>query len=125
MRALYKRLAHHGVKPWLDAEDLLPGQNWEREIQKAILSSNAVLVCLSASSLTKEGFMQREIRMALDIADEKPEGTISIIPARLEDCKLPECLMKWHCVDLFEGDGYARLLSSLRSGATAKPKMNA
>ncbi len=51
--------------------------------------------------------------MALDVADEKPEGMIFIVPARLEACKLPTRLQKWQYVDLFTPTGYRRLLDAL------------
>lgn len=43
-----------------------------------------------------------------------PEGTIFPIPARLEDCSVPEKLSDWHWVDLFEDNGYIKLLSVLK-----------
>lgn len=38
MRALYARLTNDGVdrSAWLDKEKLLPGQDWELEIRKAV-----------------------------------------------------------------------------------------
>jgi hypothetical protein len=39
--------------------------------------------------VTKTGFVQKEIKIAPDAADEQPEGRIYIIPVRLEDCDVP------------------------------------
>ena len=36
MRGLYARLTQDGVDAWLDKEKLLPGQDWELEIRKAV-----------------------------------------------------------------------------------------
>jgi len=36
VRALYTRLTKDGVDAWLDKEKLLPGQDWELEIRKAV-----------------------------------------------------------------------------------------
>ena len=47
VRELYRTLKRRGVQPWLDAENLIPGQNWEVEIPKALLSSDAIIICLS------------------------------------------------------------------------------
>jgi len=91
----------------------LPGQNWETKIQGAIKESHLVIVCLSNKSVTKEGFVQKELKTAIDIADEKPEGTIFMIPARLEDCEVPNSLLKYQWVDLFSDDGDERLKSAL------------
>ncbi|MBK8782858.1 MAG: toll/interleukin-1 receptor domain-containing protein [Anaerolineales bacterium] len=36
VRGLYTRLTKDGVDAWLDKEKLLPGQDWELEIRKAV-----------------------------------------------------------------------------------------
>jgi hypothetical protein len=68
--------------------------------------------------VTKEGYVQKEIRKVLDIALEKPEETIFIIPLRLDDCELPRRLRTWQYVDYFPAEqqnrAYQRLLQSLR-----------
>ena len=74
-------------------------------------------VCLSSQSVRKEGFLQKEIKFALDVADEKPEGTIFIIPVKLDECQLPGRLRHWQWVNYFEEDGYSRILRALRSRA--------
>jgi len=117
IRDLHRRLTSDGVDAWLDEICLLPGQDWDLEIQRAIRRSQVVLVCLSASSLTKEGYVQREIKRALDLAEEKPEGTIFVIPVRLEAVTVPDRLRQWQWVNLFDPDGYDRLLSSCACGA--------
>lgn len=92
VRGLYHRLRADGFEPWLDEEDLLPGQKWQREIPKAVRASDVVIVCLSNTALTKAGYVQEEIKFALDIADQQPEEAIFLIPVRLEACDVPERL---------------------------------
>jgi DNA-binding response OmpR family regulator len=127
VRKLFTRLRRDRFDPWLDEKKLLPGQNWQLEIEKAVRECDCVVVCLSDHSITKEGFVQKEIRVALDLAEEKPEGTIFIIPVRLEPCAVPERLRLWQWVDLFENHGYAGLLGSLRlrsKGIAPHPKVH-
>lgn len=119
VRKLYRRLQSDGVDPWLDEENLLPGQKWQLEIPKAVRSSDAVLVCLSQNSVTKSGYVQKEIKFALDAADERPEDKIFLIPIRLEECEVPERLVPFQWVNLFGEDGYERLLRSLRQLANS------
>ena len=119
VRDLYKRLTTEGLDAWLDKERLLPGQDWQVEIPRAVRDADVVVVCLSNKSITKEGYVQKEIRFALDIAEEKPEGTIFLIPARLEDCPVPERLSRWQWVDLYEEHGFLQLLRSLKLRASA------
>lgn len=115
---LYKRLCDDGFMPWLDVEDLLPGQDWEQAIARAVRGSDVVAVCLSQNSVNKRGYVQKEIRFALDVADEQPEDTIFIIPLKLEECDVPARLKRWQWVNLFEDRGYERLLKALRHRAT-------
>lgn len=114
VRSLYRRLLADGASPWLDEEKLVPGQDWELEISRAIRQSDVTVVCLSRSSVEKRGFVQREIRVAMRTAEEMPRGSIFVIPARLEPCDVPEELRHLHWVDLFDPKGYSLLLRALR-----------
>src|SRR6185295_7997083 len=114
VRDLYSKLTGDGVKCWFDEEDLLPGQDWDYEITRAIRRSKFVLACLSNSSVTKSGYVQKELKKALDVADEQPESVAYIIPVRLEDCEVTQRLERWHWVDLYRENGYPRLLRTLR-----------
>ncbi len=116
VRGLYTRLTKDGVDAWLDKAKLLPGQDWELEIRKAVREADVVVVCLS-KQFNQAGFRQKEVKLALDTAMEKPEGEIFIIPARLEECDTLESLKKWHWVDLFEEDGHEMLMRALRTRA--------
>lgn len=105
VRDLYQRILAEGwIDPWLDEEKLLPGQDWDLEIEKAVEAADVVIVCLSNRSVTKEGYIQRELRFAIDIALQKPEGTIFIIPLKLEDCEPPRKLRTWQYVEYFPSD---------------------
>lgn len=119
VRTLYRKLLQFGFNPWLDEEKLLPGHDWNAEITRAIRAAHVVLVCLSQRS-EKRGYVQKEIARALDVADEQPEGTIFLIPVRLEDCHVPDRLRRWQWVNLFEDNGFDRLQAALESrlGAT-------
>jgi hypothetical protein len=92
----------------------LPGQRWEREILKAIRATEVVLICLSQDSINTEGYVQREIKLALDAADEKPEDTVYLIPVKLEECELPISLQQWHAVNLYKEGGYESLKRALQ-----------
>lgn len=114
VRELYQRLENDGFKPWLDEEDLIPGQEWQKEIPKAIHNSDVAIVCLSNNSISKSGYVQKEIKFALDVADEKAEGTIFLIPLKLEECTVPERLGNWQWVNYFEEKGYEKLVKALQ-----------
>lgn len=124
VRELYQKLNAEGwIDVWLDEEKLLPGQDWEYEIEKALDNSDAVFVTLSTGSVSKEGYVQRELRFVLDIALEKPEGTIFVLPLRLDDCERPRKLRNIHGVDYFPPErrewAYAQMRRSLELRANA------
>lgn len=121
-RELYQHLFGEGwIDPWLDEEKLTPGMTGDMEIEKAVEASDAVIVCLSSKSVSKEGYIQRELKFVLDIAFEKPEGAIFVIPLRLDECQVPRRLRTWQYVDYFPlnkaGIAYSKLLASLEARA--------
>jgi len=116
VRELYVRLTGDRVSCWYDQDILLPGQNWRIEVSRAIRRCRFFLVCLSSQSVTGAGYRHAELRHAIDVASEQPEGSVFLVPIRLEPCQIPEQLSHLHAVDLFAPAGYHRLLKVLRQG---------
>ena len=119
VRELYEKLLAEGwIDPWLDQEKILPGQDWDLEIEKAVETSDLILVCLSNQSVSKEGYLQKELRMVLDVTMNMPEGAIFLIPLKLEACEAPRRIRTWQWVDYFPASArpsaYTRLLASLK-----------
>jgi hypothetical protein len=128
VREVYHRLQSiDGFEPWLDEEDLLPGQDWTREIPRALQTSDFILVFFSRLSVAKHGYVQREMKLALDALQELPEGTIHTIPVRLDDCELPASFQHYHYANLFAPNGFAHIVRAIRaeiaqrSGPTPPP----
>lgn len=118
VRELYDRLVSLGIDVWLDERKILPGQRWDREIRHAIKEAHVVIVCLSHRSIVRKGYMQSELRNVLEIGQQYPEDTVFIIPARLDDCVVPEDLSHLQWVNIYDNHGYERLIESLRLRAT-------
>lgn len=117
---LYHRIVKDGINAWLDTEKLQPGQDWEYEIRKAIVGSDIVIVCLSRAFNKQHGYRHEELRIALEKALVLDNDDIFIIPARLEECEMPESLRHLHRVDLFEDDGYKKLIRALKKYVSTK-----
>jgi len=113
-RDLYRQLIDDGFDAWLDEVNILPGQEWELEIKKAIRESHAFLVLLTNEAVTKTGYIHKEIVQALDYAQKQPEGAIFIIPVKLQDVFIPERLNHLQWVNFFDVGGYEKLLRALR-----------
>ncbi len=114
VKRLYEDLKQAGFNPWLDEVDILPGHDWDFEIKRAMKSTNFTLICLSKFSVRKRGYLNKEIKWALDRQDEMPEGDIFLIPVKLEECDLPYRLEKIQAVDLFMPDGFEKLVNALK-----------
>ncbi|MHC5763894.1 hypothetical protein, partial [Nostoc sp.] len=76
------------------------------------------LACISNRSLTKRGTVHSEIKQALEVYREFPEGSIYFIPAFLEEIipenneRLPEEVQDVHWVKLYEKDGFEKLIQA-------------
>ena len=108
-----RQLSDQGYATWLDEQNLLPGQNWDMEIKKAIKKADVVLILLSTSSKGKRGYFQKEIKLALDVLQEVPDDEIFLIPAMLEKCDLPDRLQSRQAVRLYESGGFELLVRAL------------
>lgn len=84
-KRLYDDLQKAGVKPFLDYYNIMPGQKWENVILKAIRESQYFLVLLSSNSITQRGFVQKELKVALDILEEFPPEQTFILPVRIDN----------------------------------------
>jgi len=89
------------LKVWFDQESLLPGQDWEAEIKKAVQGADFVALLLSKNSASKRGFFQKEMRISLSVAETIPCGHIHLLPIRLDECQVPTQLKSFHYVDFF------------------------
>lgn len=116
-RELHLKLNNRGFDVWIDEKKLIPGQEWELEIEKAIKSSDVIIICLSDLSVNSEGYIQKEIKVALDRADRMPENEIFIIPCRLNEVEMPQRLQKYQWADLFATDGLEKLELALSEKA--------
>jgi EAL domain-containing protein (putative c-di-GMP-specific phosphodiesterase class I) len=113
VRQLYQRLRAAGLEAWLDEANLVSGQHRDYEITKALCSADVVIVCLSRGSVKRSGDVPAGMKFALDLADEQPEGTIFLLPLKLEECEIPERLHRWQWINYFAKDGYLQLMRAL------------
>lgn len=83
-----EKLRALGHEPWID-RTLLPGQDWNEEIQRAFRSSDVVLIFMTPRSVRKRGYVQREIHDAMERLKFLLPGDIGVIPLMLEECDVP------------------------------------
>jgi formylglycine-generating enzyme required for sulfatase activity len=70
--------------------------------------------------VAKRGYVQREMKLALDAWQELPEGTIHTIPVRIDECDLPESFRRYHYANLFVPNGFDRIVRAIRVELTKR-----
>lgn len=105
-----KDLKRTSIKTWYDKENIPPGANWDKEIEKGIKECTHLLLIASPRSVASEN-VQDEISYALN--NDK-----SVIPLIIEECDLPMRVHRAQWVD-FQQD-YKTAFKSLieRLGAS-------
>jgi len=100
--ALVERLAQDGVTV------LSSGT-----VETLTRESHVVLFCLS-KQFNKSELRTRETQSAFNTMTSKRGGETRLIPVRLENSNMPASLRRWQSVDLFESNGYERLMIALK-----------
>ncbi|WP_400765802.1 toll/interleukin-1 receptor domain-containing protein [Methylosinus sporium] len=108
-------LEQQGLNIWMDAKRLMPGQNWDFEINRALDKSCIILIFISSNSIDRRGYIQKELRAALDKAKEKLIDDIYIIPIIIDiDLDIPEQLRHIQCIRISESDYKNVIYKSIR-----------
>ena len=109
---LYMDLRRHEINAWIDTKSLLPGENWHKTVGKVIKSASFFVLLISKNSVSKRGFVQREIKQALKVLEEFPTDQIFLIPVKLDHTEpIDEELQALNWVDL--GGSYRKGLRSI------------
>jgi TIR domain/Stringent starvation protein B len=119
---LYMDLRKHEIDAWIDVRCIAAGANWELEIKKAIRKSRYFILLLSKHSITKRGFIQKEMKAAIDVLQEFPKDHTFLIPARLDGTEpVEEELRALNWVELIPDyhSGFSRILSALTDARPA------
>jgi hypothetical protein len=100
-RKLGDQLVEKGFHVWDPKREILPGDNWARELGDALERSDAVVVILSPDSVKSE-WVKREIQFA--IGDPKKEGRLFPVLAR-RPSEVPWILKRLNVLDASQGVG--------------------
>jgi len=121
VKNIYDKLASlNSIKPWLDEKEILGGEKWDTVIRRAIRDSQLFLLCLSRNSIQRRGVLQREVKIALDVLEEKLETDIFLIPTWIEtgpvpQDDIPDNLANIEWVNLSEPPGWEKLIRSIEA----------
>lgn len=89
IRLLAEALAFRGIKPWIDADQIAPGQSFQDSIQSAIQNVRAIAICVGRDGLGKwqEWELKAAISKCVDVG-------IPVVPVLLPEVEeLPNSLL--------------------------------
>ena len=117
---LRRALMDAGYQVWWD-QDILPGQDWRREIKRALKNAHALVACFSESTAKRyRSGIFPELRDAIGIYRELAPGRTFIIPVRLDSCAIPDLdidstrdLTDLQYLDLFPASAWSDGISAL------------
>jgi len=115
---LAQRLRTAGANVWLDQLDIKPGTRWDSSIEKALMSSNTLIVVLSKASVQSNNVMD-EVSYALE------EGK-RVVPLLLEECEIPFRLRRLQYADFTRNHevGFQSLVNVLQLQQEAQPPIH-
>ena len=116
VEAIREKLLSDGFLTWYADKDLLPGDEWELLIEREIEGCDYFLAFLSSRSVSKTGYVQRELRHAMKQRTLRPHGKRYIIPIQLDDCEVPPELSEIHFLKMWQLESYDRLLTAMSEG---------
>lgn len=70
------------LERWVDS-DLLPGEEWEKRIEKELDAAHLVIMLVSADALNSDFIEKNELKKALD---KKQAGAARVVPILVRDC---------------------------------------
>jgi hypothetical protein len=90
---LYYALARNGLDVWLDRHELQPAKDWDQEIQRAIKSCKAFIVCISKAWLERDeqSYAKKEFSLAMAEVDRRPNQQY-LFPLLIENVRVPDAL---------------------------------
>jgi hypothetical protein len=120
VQSLYESLSRQGIDVWLDRHQLQPGDDWDREIQHALKSSKAFVVCFSRDWVRRgrNSYAKKEFAMALEEASGRKRY---FFPVVIQKCNFPRTL-RYQFADLTGPDSdmnCAKLARMLRAATVS------
>lgn len=100
---LHSQLSSLGIDIWYDQRDFRSDQSVDDQVLNAIKESYFIILLLSKKSVSKQGYVRKEVKLALDMVRRLKPVHIFIIPTRIEDChpKSDEIVGMPSYIDLF------------------------
>ncbi len=115
-KEISSQLSEAGLKVWLGARELLPGENWSLGVGKALERSNAMVVLLSPDAVKSE-VVRREVAFAL----ASPRYEERVVPVVIRPTKeVPWFLARLQAIQGFGGSRMSKQIAQKIADALKK-----
>jgi class 3 adenylate cyclase len=111
---IFEFLKSAGIDPWLDEEDLQPGDRWAERIEQSMRFSDFIIICFSKQMINKVGHIQVELKQALELSKRYPQNQPFVFPVRLDDCEIPDAFKQWQWLDWAKIEERERLITVIK-----------
>jgi GTPase SAR1 family protein len=108
IRRTAQRLREHGILPWLDEAELIPGRPWQEELESQIGHIRAAAVFVGPGGVGP--WQNQEIRAFLSEFIDRQCPVIPVLLPEAATPELPVFLRRMTWVDLGKADGIERLI---------------
>lgn len=110
-----------GGNPWLDLEQIKPGQQWPDETLNQLRDSDHVILILSQQSVHGRGFVRKEFLEAIEEAGRRKSDFIFTF--KTDDCEIPVPLQHIHCVSN-RNKGINQIIAAMKLPVKEKSRCN-
>ena len=88
---LYTELTDHGIRVWLDRNDIQPGSRWRSAIWEGIREGAFFIACFSQEYRERDTtYMNEELLIAIEELRLRPTDRSWFIPVKLNECAIPD-----------------------------------
>jgi hypothetical protein len=120
---LFVDLEQMGFALWFDRRHFRPEEDVDAQVLNAIKESYFFVIVLSPTSVSKNGYVRKEVRLALEMLSGLGPSHTFIIPVRIAECepRPDEIAGLSHYIDLFPDwrDGLRQLAALLPTNEEA------
>ena len=112
--SITKILREMGYRPWLDIEEITPGERWKYSAGKGLGESAVALLLVSKNLNLESGFVAKELETAMSKMRSRDQAFSPVIPVLLDDTEIPLQLRDIHAVDMTSKQGIDQLDKGLK-----------
>jgi|WetSurMetagenome_2_1015567.scaffolds.fasta_scaffold115117_1 hypothetical protein len=113
VKNIYNNLKNVGLNPWIDFENLLPGQSWKTIIEEQLKQADIILIFFSKNTDSKSSYFNEELNSVVDKIKMQPIGYNPVIPIRLDQINPPEEFKTTQWIDYYNDHQINDLINSI------------